>query len=64
VAIDAKDLRHKSQVCVESRLFLPADQSLQQGEVLFIAVGREIEMAGNADKLFLFNRLSCCFINE
>jgi hypothetical protein len=38
-------------------MFLWADQPLQQAEVLFIAVGSAIEIAGNAHELFLFNRL-------
>jgi hypothetical protein len=37
--------------------FFLAHQPLQKGEVLFVAVGREIEIAGNPNELFLFNRL-------
>jgi hypothetical protein len=35
--------------------FFLADQ--KKAEIIFIAVGRKIEIARNADELFLFNRL-------
>jgi hypothetical protein len=42
-------------------LFFFAHQPLQQAEILLIAIGREIEVAGNANKLLLFNRLFMLF---
>src|SRR3981081_1144791 len=45
LAIDANELTHKDKHT--ECLFFFADQPLQKAEVLFVAVGREIEIAGN-----------------
>ena len=42
-------------------LFFFAHQPLQKAEILLIAVGREIEVAGNANKPLFFNRLFMLF---
>jgi hypothetical protein len=48
-------------VTLAVNLFFFSHQPLQQAEILLIAVGREIEVAGNANKLLLFNRLFMLF---
>ena len=48
-------IRYRWQISWLALFF--TDQPMQKSEVLFIAVRREIEVAGNADELLLFNRL-------